>query len=161
VEPDELEAAREFGARLAPCLFPERRRDRIAVEHRKNERTERVELHVSVDAMRAQHALDQFRHHREPERIGPPTRSLHRRLESRFAKQDLGIMSRPRAGVLVDAFLHQESGVLVDEIGQPLRIANRRTGTEKPKKPQQSLQDRAAVRIFGRTGRCHDNLFKS
>jgi hypothetical protein len=40
-------------------------------------------------------------------------------------------MSGARAGVFVDAFLHQEGGMLIDEIGQRLRIANGRTGTEK------------------------------
>src|SRR6266511_4759011 len=80
MQADELEPARKLGARLAPRLLAERRRDRIAVEDAQDECTESIELQMSVDAMGAQDALDQFRHHREPERIGPPARLLHRRL---------------------------------------------------------------------------------
>ena len=44
MQADELEPARKLGARLAPRLLAERRRDRIAVEDGENERTERIEL---------------------------------------------------------------------------------------------------------------------
>jgi hypothetical protein len=115
---------------------------------------------MSVGAMGAQYSLDQFRHHREPERIGPPARSLHGLLEARFAKQDLGIMSGPRAGVLVDAFLHQEGGVLIDEVGQRLRIADRRRGTEKSKKAQRSLQNRPTSASRVGLGAVTHRLFK-
>src|SRR4030095_3479724 len=101
MQADELEPARKLGARLAPRLLAERRRDRVAVEDAQDECTESIQLQMSVGAMGAQHALDQFRHHREPERIRLPARSLYGLLKARFAKQHLGIMSGPRAGVRV------------------------------------------------------------
>ncbi len=44
MQADELQPARKLGARLAPGLLAERRRDRIAVEDREDERAERIEL---------------------------------------------------------------------------------------------------------------------
>ena len=96
---------------------------------------------MPVGAIGAQHPLDQFRHHGEPERIGPPARLLDGGLEARLAKKDLGIMSGAGAGIFVDAFLHQESGVPVDEVGQRWRIADRRAAAEKFEKPQRSLRN--------------------
>ena len=92
-------------------------------------------------AIGAQHALDQFRHHGEPERISAPARLLDGLLEALLAKKDLGIMSRARAGIFVNAFLHQESGLPVDEVGQRFRIADRRAAAEKVEKPQESLRN--------------------
>src|SRR6266536_2982357 len=105
MQADELEPAHELGARLAPCLLAERRRDWVAVENGKNDAAKGIELAMSFCSIGPQHALDQFRHHGQPQRIGSPTRLLDGRLEARFAKKDLGIMSGARAGVLVDAFL--------------------------------------------------------
>src|SRR6266496_54275 len=69
-----------------------------------------IELHISVGAVGTQHALDQFCHHGKPERIGPPARSFDGILESRLGEKHLGIMSGAGAGVLINAFLHQEGG---------------------------------------------------
>ncbi len=69
-------------------------------------------------------------------------------------------MSGARAGIFVDAFLHQEGGVLVDEVGQRLRIADRRTGAEKFEKSQRSLQNRPAMSVVSRTTRRHSSIFK-
>jgi hypothetical protein len=50
--------------------------------------------------------------------------------------------------------------MLVDKVGQPLRIANRRRGTKKSKKSQCSLQNQPATDVVGRTRRCRGSLFK-
>ena len=50
-------------------------------------------------------------------------------------------MSRAGAGVFVKAFLHQESSLPVDEVGQRLRIADRRAAAEKVEQPQGSLRN--------------------
>ena len=104
-----------------------------------------LELPMSVGRVGPQHALDQLRHHRQPERIGAPARLLHRVLEALLAEQHLRIMPGACTRVFVNAFLYQECAVLVDEIGQLLGAADRRTGTEKPdpeqlEKPQRSLR---------------------
>ena len=96
---------------------------------------------MPVGSVGTQHALDHFRHHGKPERVGPPARFLHGCLETRLAKKDFGIRSRACAGVFVKAFLHQESGLPVDEFGQRLRIADRRAAAEKVEQPQGSLRN--------------------
>jgi hypothetical protein len=50
-------------------------------------------------------------------------------------------MSRAGAGVFVKAFLHQESSLPIDEVGQRLRIADRRAAAEKVEQPQGSLRN--------------------
>jgi hypothetical protein len=40
-------------------------------------------------------------------------------------------MSGARTGILVDAFLHKKCRLLVDEVGQPGKIADRRRAAKK------------------------------
>ena len=46
--PISLSRCVELGAQLAPSLFAERSRHRIAIEHRKHERAHRIELRVPI-----------------------------------------------------------------------------------------------------------------
>ena len=59
--------------------------------------------------------------------------------ESGFGEQDFGIMPGAGARILVDALLHQEGGVLVDEGRQFGEIADRRCATEKIEQRQAVL----------------------
>ena len=62
MQADQLQPARQLGARLAPRRLAERRGNRIAVEDREHERAERIELRrADPRRVRAQHALDHLR----------------------------------------------------------------------------------------------------
>ena len=91
---------------------------------------------MPVGAVRAQHPFDQFRHHRETEWIGPPTRLLDGSLEARLGEKDLGIMPGAGPGIFINSFLHEERRLPVDEVRQRGCIADRRTPAEPVEKPQ-------------------------
>ena len=89
----ESQPALELNAFVAPGLLAERRGNRIAVEHRQNERIKRLERFAAIGLMRSEHTLDQLSHHGEAERKRAPARLLDGIDEGLLAKQHLGIMS--------------------------------------------------------------------
>ena len=71
---DQLQAARELGARLAPACLAERGRDRIAVEHRERPGRSAPRVARCRRPNGPQHAFDHLGHHGEPQRKGAPAR---------------------------------------------------------------------------------------
>src|SRR5829696_6433799 len=131
MDADEGEATLELVAAIAPVGAAQGCRDRVAVEYRQHHRSERVENGLPLSpAVAAKHALDEFRHHDETERIGAPAGVFHSFLEAGFGEQDLGVVPGPGARVLVDSLLRQEGGVLIDEGGERRYIADRRARAE-------------------------------
>ncbi len=86
-----------------------------------------------------QHSLDQLADHGEPERIGLPSCQLHGVEKLRLAKQDFGVMAGARPRILVDPFLHQEGGALVDEYGEARPVVDARRPTPQKVEPAHRL----------------------
>ncbi|HKG77218.1 MAG TPA: hypothetical protein VKA90_06925 [Beijerinckiaceae bacterium] len=129
---DEAEPALELSACVAPVHLAQSRGRRIAAEGREHDRAEPDQEAVpAIGNVAAQHAFHEFRHHGETERIGAPPRSFYRLAERRLREQDLRVVTRPGARVFVNALLHHEGCVLVDEIGKRRQVADRRAGTER------------------------------
>ena len=55
-----------------------------------------------------------------------------------FGEQHFGIVTGARTRIFIDAFLHQEGCLLVNEIREGVRIANRPATTKKSKEAQKS-----------------------
>src|SRR5947207_3019043 len=83
-----------------------------AIDHRETDAGERLQTCSLVRLRGTQHAFDHLPHHRQPQRIGAPPRPFDRLVEFRFREQDLRIVPGARTGILVDALLHEEGGVV-------------------------------------------------
>ena len=125
---------RELVARISPSFVAQSCRHGIAIEYREHEIIDGppVSARLLGSSMRSQHAFDHLADHSQAERIGAPARSLGGLNEFRLTKKDLGVMPGARAGIIVDALLDEESGMLIDEVRERLssRIGGRRS--EKP-----------------------------
>src|ERR1700674_5310794 len=137
---DLVQLAGEFAPRLLPFVACQRRRHGIAVEDGENHRDERIENDATVvGSVRAQYALDHLAHHRKAERIGLPARPLEGFNEPGIPQQYLGVMTGTGLRIIVEALLHDEGGLLVDEIGELPGVTDGRPATEKSKEIQTIL----------------------
>src|SRR5262245_36639306 len=141
MQPDQFQPMRKLDARRMPSLAIELRGHRITVEYVEHELAHGSDPAETLVAIaRPQDAFDDLADHGKPERIGAPARLLDRIEERRLAEQHLGVMAGARAAIFVDALLHHEGRLPVDEIGQRLRIADRRAPAKEIKEAQLILQ---------------------
>jgi hypothetical protein len=129
---DKIKPVRKLATRFKPGSFSDRWRNRIAVENRKNDNDQLVEnLPALHPGLRTQHPFDHFTDHRKAQRKGLPASVLDGLRKSLFGEQNLGVVTCTGARVFVDALLHDEGRLCIDEVRKLRPIANRRTGTKQ------------------------------
>jgi hypothetical protein len=131
MQPDHLQPAAEIGTRFAPGVMAEDSRRGMAVEHRKYQAGQHVELREPVVGMRIECSFHQLPDHGEPERIGAPARSVQRVHERLLREQHLGIVTGARPRILEEALLRQKGRLLVDEVRERLSIDHGRSAPEE------------------------------